>query len=164
LANLFLDEGNTDKCIAYFKKALEKIETMKGRLEEIEANRNLGEALLIQGDIFVALKYFQKSYTIVIANGYTAGEELARASLMHIHTAIADQLESNSNFEEAIPHHQKCLEFITSETAPNEVYYRLGKAYQHTGLILFLTLGKIATAILNLELFLKSARKYVNAL
>jgi tetratricopeptide (TPR) repeat protein len=124
-----------DKCISYFLLALEVTKSINVG-DEIEATRNLGEALLVAGNFSEALGYFQKSYTLSTANANVAGEALAKKALVSVHTALADKLEAGLNFEDAIPHHLKCLEYVADavdDASPNEVYYRLGKAYQEIG-------------------------------
>lgn len=135
LAKLFQEEGNIDKSISYYMLGLDVLRLAGSETNEIEATRYLGEALLEKGNIEGALDYFQQSHNIAKTFNSLQGETLAKNSLVHVHTALANKLESEMDFKSAIPHHLKCLEYFEEDRGLNEVYYRLGKAYQEIGIL-----------------------------
>ncbi|KAI8922795.1 hypothetical protein BC831DRAFT_498936 [Entophlyctis helioformis] len=155
LAQFFTRSVNYDIAITYFKEALETARRMQNEYAiEVEATRNLGVALEGAGKVHEALEYFETSRSLALERNNVDGEMMASQSLVNVHVAIAEKFENAGDYEQAIQHFTKCLEFLkhgaNDERSICDIEFRLGKAHKE--------IGKIEVAIKYLESFVaKSA-------
>lgn len=66
----------------------------------------------------------------------TEGEELASKALVHVYIAIAESLEQDSKYNEAVGFYSQAIQILEKEGDEkriNEIEFRLGKAYNQTG-------------------------------
>ncbi|KAJ3288338.1 Tetratricopeptide repeat protein 29, partial [Borealophlyctis nickersoniae] len=157
LASYFQDLGNDEVAAGYYREALDIASLISGdRTWEVEGARNLGTVLESSGKSAEALEYYEQSRKLARLTKNQEAENLASKAIVNVRMNVAEQLEDEGKYQEAISHYTECIEVLESGSSDaqllNDVHYRLGKAYKQ--------IGDIETAIKYLEAFLEKAKSF----
>ena len=80
----------------------------------------------------MALDLFERSRTIAVSKNETERETLASKGLISVYIKIAEKLEKNSSYQQAISNYLQCRTILEKcdGTTLLDIDFRLGKAYK----------------------------------
>ena len=135
MASYFENLKLHDVAASYYNDALDiALKSGATPLVEMEAMLNLGRAFEQQGKLNPALDLFERSRSIALSKNDTEKEDLASKGLISVYLKIAESLESNSNYNQAIKHYLQCQTILQKNDPASllDIEFRLGKAYKET--------------------------------
>lgn len=127
IANAYNKQGNDEKAILYYKKAMKHFESLKNPnvediLTNIELNHNIGHVYLLMGDYVNAEKYLKKALGLAESIGDTQFASLILDKMGRIYFKQKKYKEALLMFEEALKQDQ-------SDLFKSNVYTSLGEFY-----------------------------------
>ncbi|KAL5036877.1 hypothetical protein BDV3_006032 [Batrachochytrium dendrobatidis] len=150
LAQYFLLSSNYNMAISYFRETLDAAAGIKDDpMVEIEATLSLGHALEKSEHVNESIECYENTRKLAASRNNLDGEIRACQHLVSGHTHMAESFEYSGDYDQAIFHYTKCLEYLThpvyDEMTISDIEFRLGKVHKD--------IGQIETAIKYLERF-----------
>ncbi|KAI8613678.1 hypothetical protein BC830DRAFT_1131013 [Chytriomyces sp. MP71] len=147
--------GFLETSAGYLREAFECAKVIHGKkFYEIEAAHNLGLVLASMGQAHEAVKMYEHSRNLAADKGDAQAEQLASKSLVGARILIAQQLERDGQFKEAISHYAQSIQIIEKskpdEKVVNDLHYCLGNAFKQD--------NQIITAVEYLDKYLEKCK------
>ncbi|MGH2349877.1 MAG: ATP-binding protein, partial [bacterium] len=119
-----------EDAVRHYRNAIELIEATGDERRQAETHLALGEPLVYLGNTAAAVEAYQKALKYFVRSG-TPGD------VAHIHRLVGSALQRNWQFSEAIPHLERALQGLSSQTQWQDVvrtHLDLARAQTFSGL------------------------------